>query len=75
MTMITFHGSLDCRTREVNKPTVARITYRDWLGELVTHYIVIGTAYGHIHTSSGAIKQWNSYSGARRAARKYQPGL
>jgi hypothetical protein len=29
-------------------------------------YSIVGTVYGHIHTSAGDIRFWNSYSGARR---------
>jgi hypothetical protein len=64
--MITFESGLDIRTRQVPAPTVAKLRvggdYR---------YIVIGTAYGHLHTSGGDIRTWGSYSGARRAATTY----
>ena len=74
MTLITFHGSLDSRSREVTEPTVARVICR--LGNRIEErYIVIGTAYGHIHTASGGVRTWRSYSGARRAARNYKPGV
>ncbi len=60
--MIRFTDAMDIRSRLVNKPTVAMFGDR---------YCVIGTQYGHIHTSSGDVKTWGSYSGARRAARLY----
>jgi hypothetical protein len=67
--MITFENGLDFRTRQQNKPTVARIrvsgaTYR---------YCVIGTDYGHLHTAGGDVRTWGSYSGAHKAAKAYQP--
>ena len=67
--MITFENGLDIRTRQQSKPTVARIRttgteYR---------YCIIGTAYGHIHTTGGDVRTWRSYSAARRFARSYQP--
>lgn len=65
--MITFENVMDIRSRQVGEPTVARFH----LGSGVYRYIVIGTVYGHIHTSGGDVKTWGSYSGARTAARKY----
>ena len=66
--MITFESGIDIRSREPQQPTVARFrvgsTYR---------YCVIGTQYGYLHTSGGDVRTWGSYSGARRAARAYQP--
>lgn len=59
--MIKFERSLDHRTREVT-PQVAM------LGD---KYICIGTDYGHIHTISGDIRTWASYSGARRFLTRY----
>jgi hypothetical protein len=60
--MIIFENGIDIRAREVATPTVAK------LGE---RFIVIGTDYGHIHTSGGDIRTWASYSGARRFAKQY----
>lgn len=67
--MITFESGIDARCREVKLPTVARfrVNATDW------RYIVIGTAYGYLHTSGGDVRTWRSYSGARRAARNYIP--
>lgn len=76
MTMITFHGCIDYRSRGVDKPTVARLQHRDYrTNQIVTEYVVIGTAYGYLHTSDGDIRRWLSYSGARKAALKYQAGV
>lgn len=74
MTMITFHGSLDVRSRAVTKPTVAKLVGR-FGDHIETRYIVIGTAYGYLHTTSGGMRNWLSYNGARRAARNYQAGV
>ena len=65
--MKTFENGLDIRTRQQSKPCVARIrvtgsTYK---------YCVIGTDYGHIHTTGGDVRVWGSYSGAYRAMRNY----
>lgn len=68
--MITFEHGIDSRSREAVKPTVARLNV-DGRGKYA--YIVIGTAYGHIHTSAGDVRTWQSYSGARRAAKNYVP--
>lgn len=67
--MITFENGLDIRTRQQAKPTVARFH----IGGGEYAFIVIGTAYGHIHTTGGDIRTWRSYSGAQRFARAYQP--
>jgi len=56
--------------RQFKKPTVLRADFGRG-----TKYIVVGTTYGYIHTSSGDIRTWNSYSGARRAARNYVSGV
>lgn len=65
--MIVFESGIDIRARSVSTPTVARFAVRpgEW------RFIVIGTQYGFLHTSSGDIRTWRSYSGARRAARRY----
>lgn len=65
--MITFETGMDIRARQADKPTVARFN----MGNGTYRYCVIGTNYGHIHTSSGDVKTWGSYSGARKAARAY----
>lgn len=67
--MLTFENGLDHRTREVARPQVARLrvhgsTYR---------YCVIGTQYGHIHTTGGDVRTWGSASGAYRFLRSYCP--
>lgn len=67
--MVTFENGLDSRVREAITPTVARFRVKG------TEYafIVIGTAYGYLHTIGGDVRTWRSYSGARRAARNYHP--
>lgn len=67
--MITFENGLDVRTRQQEKPVVARIRVRG----AEYHYCIIGTQYGHIHTSGGDVRTWRSYSGACRFLRTYQP--
>lgn len=67
--MIIFENGLDHRARMVDKPTVAKFN----MGNGEYRFIVIGTAYGHIHTAAGDVRTWKSYSGARRFARTYQP--
>lgn len=47
-------------------PTVAKINSIDG-----TFYACIGTLYGYIHTTSGEVRLWHSYSGARRFLNKY----
>jgi hypothetical protein len=68
--MLEFINYLDPRHREVKTPTVAKLTTHA-LGIHKVEYIVIGTAYGALHTIHGDIRTWKSYSGARRAALKY----
>ncbi len=65
--MTTFETGIDYRARQADKPTVARFN----MGSGVYRYCVIGTQYGHIHTTAGDVKTWGSYSGARKAARRY----
>lgn len=55
-----------CRTYS---PTVAKINSIDG-----TFYACIGTLYGYIHTTSGGVRLWNSYSGAKRFLNKYLEG-
>ena len=66
--MITFENGIDIRAREAVKPTVARFHVSSGNYE----YCVIGTDYGHIHTSGGNVRTWGSYSGAYKHARDYQ---
>ena len=65
--MLTFENGMDYRAREFDAPTVARFR----INATEYRYCVIGTQYGHIHTISGDVRTWRSYSGARRAARNY----
>ena len=66
--MITFENGLDIRTRQQSKPCVAkiRVTGSEY------RFCIIGTEYGHIHTISGDIRTWKSYSGAQKFLKNYQ---
>lgn len=65
--MIHFENGIDNRARGPIVPTVARFTVKP--GDV--RFVVIGTAYGYIHTTGGDVRTWRSYSGARRFARQY----
>lgn len=67
--MITFESGIDIRCREASAPTVARFA----MGDGTYRYVVIGTQYGYWHTTGGDVRTWKSYSGARRAVRRYVP--
>lgn len=67
--MITFENGIDVRSREFNKPTVARFHVSNG----VYRFIVIGTQYGHIHTTGGDVRTWKTPSGAYRFIRNYVP--
>ena len=69
--MITFYGYLDFKVRTATSPTVARFEVLPG----VFKFIVIGTTYGHIRTTSGDIRTWASYSGAQRFAKNYLIGV
>lgn len=74
--MVTFENGVDARCREPSAPTVAkiRITPAGWHHSVsVYRFCVIGTAYGFWHTSGGDVRTWQTASGARRAAKRYQP--
>ncbi len=69
--LIQFTGGLDFRAR-TSPPAVARLVdgpYAVKPGRV--RFIVIGVEYGHIHTTGGDIRAWESYSGARRFLRRY----
>lgn len=66
--MIHFQSGMDGRAREPKRPTVARFTVAP--GDV--RYCVIGTEYGHVHTTGGDVRTWRSYSGARKFARAYE---
>lgn len=68
MTMLTFHNYIDYQQRMYCKPTVAKLLCTK---TAQVKYVVIGTNYGHIRASNGTPKTFDSYSGARRAARNY----
>jgi len=65
--MITFKTGMDIRSREAKTPTVARFH----LGNGKYVYCVIGTQYGHWHTSAGDVRTWRTASGARKAVKRY----
>ena len=67
--MIVFENGMDSRCREVPSPQVARFN----MGNGTYRYCVIGTAYGYIHTRSGDVRTWTTYSGARRGLLRYTP--
>lgn len=56
--------------KNFTKPTVLRADFGNGI-----KYIVVGTAYGYLHTTAGDIRTWASYSGAYKAAKKYQAGV
>lgn len=66
--MIIFENGMDARCREPRRATVARFV----VSPKDVQYCVIGTDYGHLHTSAGDVCIWRSYSGAYKAARLYQ---
>lgn len=67
MALITFENGIDIRSREAEKPTVAKIRIKG----AEYRYCVIGTDYGHIHTTGGDVRTWGSYSGSYRAVKNY----
>lgn len=67
--MLTFENGLDIRTRQCAKPEVARIRVTG----TTYAYCVIGTDYGHWHTSGGDVRTWKTASGAQRALKRYTP--
>lgn len=67
--MIVFENGIDIRCREVTDPQVAKLRTKG--NEY--RFIVIGTQYGHIHTSAGDVRTWRSYSGAYKFLKQYHP--
>ncbi len=66
--MLHFTNGLDIRTRQQSAPCVAKFDIRP--GSTV--FVIIGTQYGHIHTTGGDVRTWRTYSGARRFLRAYR---
>ena len=68
---------IDIQPRSYTKPTVVRFrtptSQFSWAGPVRVKYAVCGTEYGYLHTTAGDVRTWNSYSGARRAAKNYRP--
>lgn len=67
MRMIHFTDGVDIRCRVPQKPTIARFTVVP--GDV--RFVVIGTPYGFWFKTDGTIRTWHSYSGARKAMRRY----
>lgn len=67
--MITFEHGMDIRARLPHKPTVARFRCSDG----VYRYCIIGTPYGHLHTSAGTVRTWKTASGAYQVIKRYVP--
>lgn len=67
--MIVFENGIDIRCREVTKPQIAKFRVKD--NEY--RFVVIGTQYGHIHTSAGDVRTWGSYSSAYKFLKQYNP--
>lgn len=65
--METFESGIDERCRHPKSPTVARIRLNLGYG-----YCVIGTEYGYLRTAMGDVRTWRSYSGAHKAAKRYE---
>ena len=67
----------DIHQRSYSRPTVVRFrtptNQFSWGKPDQVLYAVCGTEYGYIHTTSGDVRTWNSYSGARSAAKRYSP--
>ena len=70
-----FHGGIDASCRDFTEPTVAKLFSTPRPGEYPYQFvfIVVGTQYGYLRTTGGDVRTWRSYSGARRAARRYVP--
>jgi hypothetical protein len=68
---------IDINPRAYAKPTVVRFrtpaSQFSWAPAPRVLYAVCGTAYGYLHTTAGDVRTWGSYSGARKAAKAYQP--
>lgn len=62
--MLKFEKAIDARCRAPSRPEVAMLDH---------HYIVIGTQYGYLRTAAGDVRTWKTYSGARKAVKRYVP--
>lgn len=67
--MLVFECGLDRRTRECGKPRVAKFH----MGRGEYRYCIVGTQYGHIHTTGGDVRTWKTASGARKFLKTYTP--
>lgn len=77
--MITFDAFLDHRTREQDKPCIAKLklhSYSAMYGAFTnTYYIIIGTEYGALHKTNGDLYTWDTYGGAYKALNKKFPSI
>lgn len=68
---------IDINPRAYATPTVVRFrtptSQFSWALAPEVRYAVCGTEYGYLHTTAGDVRTWGSYSGARKAAKAYQP--
>lgn len=67
--MIVFENGIDIRARLPESPEVAKFH----VGGGKYEYCVIGTEYGHWHTTGGDVRTWKTESGARHAIKRYKP--
>jgi hypothetical protein len=67
--MLVFENGMDIRSRTAPVPEVAKFH----MGNGVYEFVVIGTQYGHIHTTGGDVRTWKTKSGARHAIKRYTP--
>lgn len=65
--MITFENGIDARCMEPKAPEVAKFHIAH--GKYA--YCIIGTDYGYLHTVGGAVRIWETYSGASKAKEAY----
>lgn len=66
--MITFKTGMDARCRDAKQASTAQFA----MGDGTYQYCVIGTEYGYIHTSGGAVRVWKSRGGADKFAQSYR---
>jgi hypothetical protein len=67
--MLVFENGLDIRSRTAPAPEVAKIHVSNGM----YRFCVIGTEYGHWHTTGGDVRTWKTESGARHAIKRYKP--
>lgn len=67
--MLVFENGMDIRSRTAPAPEVAKFH----IGSGNYEFCVIGTQYGHLHTTGGDVATWKTESGARHAIKRYTP--